>query len=101
MLENWNWLRVNAFRHAARTRPPRTRRRCRHDRLVSADAWGGRKYDTETRIGKPKRRYWTQVRHRVQTAPTSDYMLMMSYISPLATACCTVATPSLRLAFSV
>jgi hypothetical protein len=31
----------------------------------------------------------------------SGYMLMMSYISPLATACCTVATPSLRLAFSV
>jgi hypothetical protein len=29
------------------------------------------------------------------------YVLMMSYISPLATACCTVATPSLRLAFSV
>jgi hypothetical protein len=29
------------------------------------------------------------------------YMLMMSYISPFATACCTVATPSLRLAFSV
>jgi hypothetical protein len=33
--------------------------------------------------------------------PIRRYMLMMSYISPLATACCTVATPSLRLAFSV
>jgi hypothetical protein len=32
---------------------------------------------------------------------TIVYMLMMSYISPLATACCIVATPSLRLAFSV
>jgi hypothetical protein len=42
--------------------------------------------------------------HRLQIASTIGcigYMLMMSYISPLATACCTVATPSLRLAFSV
>ena len=39
--------------------------------------------------------------HRLQIVSTSGYMLMMSYISPLATACCTVATPSLRLAFSV
>ena len=38
---------------------------------------------------------------RFQIASMSGYRLMMSYISPLATACCTVATPSLRLAFSV
>ena len=38
---------------------------------------------------------------RRSLASTIRYMLMMSYISPLATACCMVATPSLRLAFSV
>ena len=53
--------------------------------------------------GKPGAN-WTQVRAQIsgfQIASMSGYMLMMSYISPLATACCTVATPSLRLAFSV
>jgi hypothetical protein len=70
-------------------------------RLMGAEARPAGTMDMRTRISKPKRRYWTQVRDSVQLASTSGYMLMMSYISPLATACCTVATPSLRLAFSV
>lgn len=39
--------------------------------------------------------------HGTLDCPTDGYMPMISYASPLATACCTVATPSLRLAFWV
>jgi hypothetical protein len=69
-------------------------------RLVAGADGSAGNHGTRTRIGNPKRCRRTQV-----SAQTSDridgYMLMISYISPLATACCTVATPSLRLAFSV
>ncbi|MGY4308877.1 hypothetical protein ACVIJ6_006120 [Bradyrhizobium sp. USDA 4369] len=39
--------------------------------------------------------------HGTLDCTADGYMPMMSYASPLATACCTVATPSLRLAFWV
>jgi hypothetical protein len=52
------------------------------------------------RTGKPKRCCRSHIRVYILDR-IDGYMLMMSYISPFATACCTVATPSLRLAFSV
>jgi hypothetical protein len=76
-------------------RGKKTRRH--HDRLMASDSADPKNSDTRKRVGMLKR----QQGRSLQIASTSDYMLMMSYISPLATACCTVATPSLRLAFSV
>ena len=43
----------------------------------------------------------TMTRQRLPILSMVGYTLMRSYINPFATACCTVATPSLRFAFSV